>query len=720
MTARDARDDLFVLGLSIHGLVRATDIELGRDADTGGQVLYVVDQARALAAHPRVGRVELLTRLVEGKGISPDYARAAEPVADGATIVRIPCGPRRYLRKENLWPYLDGFVDQALRHVRRSGRIPDLVHAHYADAGYVGAQIAALLGVPFVFTGHSLGRVKRRRLRERGGDEQALEDHYHFTTRIDAEEQALTAASLVVASTRQEVEEQYSIYDHYVPERMEVIPPGVDLTRFRPPGRGDPRPPIADELARFLRYPERPMVLALARADERKNLATLVRAFGERRGLRDRANLVVVAGTRDDPAELPAGARRVIAELLQLFDRYDLYGHAAWPKQHGPEDVPELYRLAAGTRGVFVNPALTEPFGLTLIEAAASGLPIVATNDGGPRDIVDACGNGVLVDPVDAEEIGAAIDATLSDTGQWERRSRNGIAGAHEHYAWRGHVEHYLREVDRVARGERTPGGTLRPDRTRIGEVGRLIVTDIDNTLIGDREGLRAFLERLARAGGSIGFGIATGRTPEQVFEALDEFDLPNPDVLVACVGTELYYGRMLTRDRSWERHIAHRWDPDGVREALGDLPGLELQPEEFQRRFKLSWFVDPEEFPGHLEVRRTLRRHKLRVNTIYSHQAYLDCVPLRASPGQAIRFLCFKWGLAPECVLVAGDSGSEEDLLRGDTLGVVVGNYSPELEHLRGHPRIHFADGAHAWGILEGLDHYRFLGDIRVPEEET
>ncbi|MEZ5502441.1 MAG: hypothetical protein R3E50_07175 [Halioglobus sp.] len=49
--------------LSIHGLIRAHDLELGRDADTGGQTKYVVDLARALAAHPRVGEVLLVTRL---------------------------------------------------------------------------------------------------------------------------------------------------------------------------------------------------------------------------------------------------------------------------------------------------------------------------------------------------------------------------------------------------------------------------------------------------------------------------------------------------------------------------------------------------------------------------------------------------------------------------------------------------------------------------------
>ncbi len=97
--------------------------------------------------------------------------------------------------------------------------------------------------------------------------------------------------------------------------------------------------------------------------------------------------------------ELPKGQQQVIHKVMDLIDIHDLYGQVAYPKRHVPSDVPDLYRLAAAGRGVFVNPALTEPFGLTLLEAGATGLPIVATNDGGPRDIIGNCDNGLLIDP---------------------------------------------------------------------------------------------------------------------------------------------------------------------------------------------------------------------------------------------------------------------------------------------------------------------------------
>jgi sucrose-phosphate synthase len=710
---------LRILSLSVHGLVRARHIELGRDADTGGQIAYVIEQATALAAHPRVANLELMTRRVFGKNLDDIYAEPHEPIVDGAEIVRITCGPRRYLRKERLWPYLDGFTDQVLNYVRRTRHIPDLVHGHYADAGYVGSQVAKLLGVPFIFTGHSLGRVKKQRLLEKGQSAESLEKQLHIGQRIEAEERALENAALIITSTQQEVHEQYEIYEHYVPDRMEVIPPGVDLERFGPPSKEDARPAIAHAIDRFLREPGRPMILAIARPDERKNLGALVRAYGEEPRLRDLANLVILAGTRKDVTEMPKATRRVLRNLLYDIDRYDLYGRVAYPKQHEPNDIPELYKYAARLGGVFVNPALTEPFGLTLVEAAASGLPVVATRDGGAREIVQACENGLVVDPLDTRDIAGAIVRVLGDRERWKTFSQNGLRRSQELYSWAGHAKRYVTCAANLLEGDRPAIAVARARPARIAHVDRFLVTDVDNTLTGDDEALQAFLEELERASPRVGFAIATGRAAEDAVELLSELGVPRPDLLISGVGTEIHYGRDLTPDRSWHRHIDHRWYPDVVRAVLDGVPGLKRQKEGQQTRFKASYILDTRIAPPLRAIRRLLREEGLRVKAILSLGAYLDVLPIRASPGQVIRFLGFKWNLPPERFLVAGDSGNDEEMLRGDTLGVVVGNYSRELEVLRGKPRVHFAEGGNAWGILEGISHYDFFGEIRLPGEE-
>ena len=707
---------LYIVLVSIHGLIRGHDLELGRDADTGGQITYVVELARALIAHPDVQKVDVLTRRVIDPKIHHDYGEPFEDVAPGATIVRLPCGPRRYLRKEVLWPYLDSFIDHALQHVRRVGRIPDLIHSHYADAGYVGARLAGLLGIPLIHTGHSLGRVKRKRLIEQGMKRSIIESHYSMNQRIEAEETVLDSAARVIASTRQEVDEQYSLYDNYQPRRMRVIPPGIDLSRFHPPARGEPAPPIRMVLERFLHDPDKPMILALSRPDERKNIATLIKAYAENTALRELANLVLVLGNRDDISGLERGPREVLTDLLLLVDRYDLYGSIAFPKHHDAQDVPDLYRFAAKTHGIFVNPALTEPFGLTLVEASASGLPIIATEDGGPRDIIGYCKNGLLINPLDAQRMGEAILEVLTNRERWRRWSKSGVRGAHQYFSWSSHVRRYLTSVHKVIERSVRTASTF---KGRLPTVDRMLVCDIDNTLLGDPAALKELLERVRHVNGNVGFGVASGRRIETLLRALKEWDIPLPYLFISSVGSEIHYGPRIIEDSGWQKHIHYRWKPEALRAAISSLPGIRLQAQESQRKYKISYYINPYSAPSLREIKRHLRKQDLHANVIYSHQRYLDLLPIRASKGLALRYIALKWGIPLERFLVAGDSGNDEEMLSGNTLGVVVGNYSPELERLRGKPRIYFAQGHYAWGVIEGIEHYNFLGEVSIPNEE-
>lgn len=710
MTA--VQDGLYIMMFSVHGLVRGRDLELGRDADTGGQIKYVVELCEALADHPDVGRVDLVTRQVLDPAVDGQYGEKTEAVKPGFNIVRLPCGPNQYLRKEALWPWLDAFIDEVIRYIQAQPRRPDVLHSHYADAGYVVSKVAGLLGVPMIHTGHSLGRVKREKLLDQGLPERDIEEQYCISHRIEAEEIALDNASLVVASTRQEVDEQYSTYHSYQPRRMVVIPPGVDLRRFYPPKRAWYKPAIFTEIARFLTDPKKPMVLALSRADERKNIGTLVEAFGENRELRQLANLVIVAGNRDDIRQMEEGPQQVLGNVLYLVDRYDLYGCVAYPKHHEPDDVPHLYRLAAKSGGVFVNPALTEPFGLTLLEAAASGLPIVATEDGGPRDIVAYCKNGVLVDPLNKEDMALAILGLLRDKAMWRRFAQAGLSGVHRHFSWQGHVGKYVREMKSVHKKIGRRAQVTTPSVPPHG-FKRLLVSDIDNTLVGNAQGLQHLMTSIEQAGPALGFGVATGRRLESTLEVLREWKVRLPDVLITSVGTEINYGSDLIEDKEWAQFISYRWHADEIRRVMRELPGIKLQAKIDQRRFKISYNVDPDLMPSVSEIMRHLRVRDLHANVVYSHNAYLDILPVRASKGGALRYLALKWSIPPQHMLVSGDSGNDEEMLRGATCGVVVGNHSPELDHLKGADRVYFAKREYADGILEGIDHFDFFKDL-------
>lgn len=708
--------------LSIHGLLRGDELELGRDADTGGQILYVLELARALSRHPAVAHVDLITRLVADPRVSPAYAVPEEQVAPKVTIVRIPFGPRRYVRKELLWPHLDGLVDLCLQRFRTLSRPPHLVHTHYADAGWVGVRLSQFLGVPLVHTGHSLGREKRRRLLADGRKESAIERQFHFRERIAAEEEVLEEAALVVASTRQEIDSQWASYEAFRKHRLVVNPPGVDTSRFAPPGPAF----SADEglalVRRFLADPGKPPILAIARPAPKKNLARLVEAYALDPELRRRANLVVVAGTRGDLREAEEPEREVLTELLHLVDRHDLWGSIALPKQHRPEDVPALYRFAARRHGVFVNVALTEPFGLTLLEAAASGLPVVATDDGGPSDIVANCRNGRLVDPLDVPAIGEAIREVISDPRSWRALSRAGLRAVRR-YSWDGHVDRHVaacgrllaRERKRIRRGS----ASLSPASVRILSARWLLVTDIDDTLVGDAAGLAELLEWLARRASDVGFGVATGRTLEQALRILGTWGVPTPDVLVTSVGSEIRYAPDLRPDAGFSRHIRHRWRRDSLAALLTAVPGLVPQRSENQGPFKLSYEVDPRRVPSTEEIARLIRRANLHARLVPSQDRFLDVLPVRAGKGLAIRFLSHRLDLPLERCLVAGDSGNDLEMLRGETLAVVVANHKPELGALRGSDRVLFAQRPYAGGILEGIRHYGFAAEP-TPTEVT
>lgn len=724
-----AEKGLYIQMFSVHGLVRGESPELGRDADTGGQVKYVLELARALGEEPQVERVDLITRLLEDKTFSSDYGQPQEPLSGKSRIVRVQAGGRRYIRKELLWPHLDEMVDKTVKFLKSQGRIPDIFHGHYADGGYVARELAAFFGAPFIFTGHSMGAHKKGKLLGEGFSSEEINRRYHMEHRLGVEERIIREADRIIASTRHEIERQYGLYQGAGAGNYTVIPPGIDLETFYPHYHPHLHPETVSEIARqarvvllaelqrFWTAPQKPFILALCRPDQRKNIAGLVTAYGQDKELQVMANLAIFAGIRKDIQQMEENERGVLTEMLLLMDSFDLYGKLAIPKKHDfSVEVPELYRLCADSRGVFVNPALVEPFGLTLIEAAACGLPIVATRDGGPADIVAGCENGILVDPSSSSEIAAACKNILVERELWDCLSHNGINGVRTHYSWQSHcrdtIDLYGQALVAIPPASTVAGGGKKVGAAvgkRLANLEYLLITDIDNTLVGEKESMAALLDLLARHRNRLGWGVATGRCLDKTLSVLAGQGIKPPDILICSVGTEIFYGPEPVADSGWQGHLAHRWRPEPIREALADLAGLVPQEPGRSRPFKISYYLDDD---GELlvEIHRRLQQKNLKYHLVYSHGRFLDILPYRASKGKAIRYLSYKWGVPLNRIMAAGDSGNDESMLRGDICGLVVGNYSPELERLKGLNRIHFSLKSCAAGIMDGLRRYRFI----------
>ncbi len=321
------------------------------------------------------------------------------------------------------------------------------------------------------------------------------------------------------------------------------------------------------------------------------------------------------------------------------------------------------------------------------------------------------------MDPLDRESITKAIARALTEPETWQEWSQAGLEGARAHYCWDHHAKRYLRDLDDILKHTPTPTLAQSPRLRRLPDFDRLLITDLDNTLTGDADALAEFVD-VIRENDHVGFGIATGRRLDSALELIEELGLPRPDLLDTDVGTQLHYGEALTADRSWRNQIGYAWKPDEIRALLDKLPGLYLQDEGHQSEFKISYELDASLAPKLSQIKKKIREAGLRAKVVLSLEMYLDIIPVRGGSDLSMRHLLWKWGFPAEHVLVAGDSGNDAGMLVGRTLGVVVGNYSHELERLRNHPRIYFAKAHHAAGVLEGVEYYNFLDNIVIPND--
>jgi sucrose-phosphate synthase len=443
---------------------------LASHPDFGGQLVYVREVARVLGALGH--HADILTRrIADPEWPEFEAPTDAYPGHENVRILRVPCGPDRFLPKEELWPYLSEWAEGVSEIYRGEGSWPDLWTGHYADGGLAAALLEEASGVPFTFTGHSLGAWKLDGLLHGPDDLPAADARYNFGARLEAERTAMARSAANVANSEAERREQYDhpayrgAVDVRDDGRFAVVPPGVNSDIFGPEARG----PQEEETRERIRAaherdidPGRrdlPAVIAWSRLDPKKNHLSLVEAFAGSDGLRERANLVVITRGLDDPLRDPGGAsdeeRTVLDALISAVERADLWGCISAFGLSGQTALAALYRWGAETGGVFCLPAEYEPFGMTVVEAMAVGLPVVVTQNGGPQETTDGGRAGVLVDPHDPEDIAAKLLRILSDRGAWKAYADRALERSRDLYNWRRTAEGYLKLADEAARGER-------------------------------------------------------------------------------------------------------------------------------------------------------------------------------------------------------------------------------------------------------------------------
>ncbi len=722
---------MYIAMVNIHGLMRIDNIEMGRDADTGGQTRYVIDLAKEISRREDA-TVEIFTRRIDDKRLSQDYNAKIEEIGDRVKLVRIGCGGSQYIRKEKLWPYLDEAVDALIEYFVTQKKIPDVIHGHYADGGYIASEIATYFNIPLVFTGHSLGRNKLEYLRAQGVSEEKIEDYYKIHTRIQQEERNLRLADCVITSTYYEKDELYSAYKMRDEKKFTVIPPGVELDIFFPyyyyeiaSGEISEEQKLAQynmvsEINRFLTNPDKPIILALCRPEARKNIDKLIQIYGTNKDLQAIANLAIFAGIREDINSMEEGEKNVLTDMLLLMDRYDLYGKMAIPKHHNPQtDVPEMYRIAALKRGLFISAAALENFGLTFIEASSVGLPFIGTDKGGVQDIYKNCHSGILVDIDSDAQIHDAIKKILTDKSVWDELSKNGVEKIREVYTWKRHVDLYFKTLTQViGTKERIKAKSEKNTKSlaeRMKSINYLLMSDIDNTITGNDEAINDFTSLLQKNSESLGFGVATGRSIESAKRILEAHSIFDVDIYITSVGSEIYYGQSLLPDKGWAAHIRRRWYKDRIIETLRNVEFLTLQAEDGGiREYKVSYDIEvgADILKIKSEVKNRLLEAKCPHNAIYSHDSFLDILPYRANKGLALKYIAWKWKLDPSTVISAGDSGNDADMLIKPFKGIVVANREQSLDRIAKKRHIYLAKDSHAKGLIEGLIHYKVVSN--------
>ncbi len=484
-----------VVLVSPHGWFAQSNA-LGRP-DTGGQVVYVLDQARALeeyleaqwanAGMPYSPKIVILTRLIpNAEGTTCHEKREKVNGSKNCWIVRVPFHEpdggvaQNWVSRFKIWPYLHRYASESAKElILELGAVPDLIIGNYTDGGVV----ANLLGREWhVTTGHIGHALEKTKYLYSDLYWRELENDYNFSAHFLADVLNFNSPDFVVASSYQEYGGtqydmgQYESYAHFTlpacyrvvqglsifSSRFEIIGPGVNEEKFFPADKRKKRNKGHAAEAEDILFgahagfecvgefadPGKPAIFSLARMDKIKNLSGLVEMFAQSEALKRSANLIIVSGFLHEHQSSDIEERAQICRLYELIDHFNLRPHIRWlPSEAGQHRVPEMYRLIADRGGVFAQPALFEGFGLTVIEAMACGLPVAATRFGGPLEIIEHNVSGMHIDPTNFSETEKALLSLITDRALWEKIQAGGYHRVASRYRWSLHAE----KLSRVA-----------------------------------------------------------------------------------------------------------------------------------------------------------------------------------------------------------------------------------------------------------------------------
>ena len=240
-----------------------------------------------------------------------------------------------------------------------------------------------------------------------------------------------------------------------------------------------------------------------------------------------------------------------------------------------------------------------------------------------------------------------------------------------------------------------------------------LLLSDVDDTLLGNDAATDRFAAFVGRHRDRLAFVMNSSRFVHSQKRSLEETGLPEPDLLIGGMGTEIALPAGGSRLPGVQRHAdawkakhLGGWDVVKVRGVLDRFPGVEPQPEENQSDLKQSRYLQDASDQDIAALRGELADAGLDVRVTYSSSRDVDVTPAGADKSTAVRFVIDALGFDEDHAAVAGDSGNDRAMLTCGARGIVVANHRPELADLTG-DRIFRATKSHADGVIEGLKHW-------------
>lgn len=221
---------------------------------------------------------------------------------------------------------------------------------------------------------------------------------------------------------------------------------------------------------------------------------------------------------------------------------------------------------------------------------------------------------------------------------------------------------------------------------------------------MGDKDALQKLLHYYDKFPQEVALVYITGRHYHSALSLITSENLPRPDILITDSGTSIYKSPNFCVDQNWQKEMRVNWPPKEIIKVAEDFPSLNRQSLPNTDRISFTVYNDYETVS---QLGSSLRQKNIPHKLIYSSNRDVDILPVKSGKGNALIYILNNFSCKEVQILVAGDSGNDQEMLSLGYPSVIVGNAQPELANIKGHRKLYMATQNYAGGIHEAWVHF-------------